>query len=124
MVKRINEIWFYNTTELYVNVAGWVWVTSGLSSLKTVVVKPGEKIIVHSSVGEWHLDSMFYNDEYYKSWKERGLEKYHNVGKFRSQPCASGNYAWMEYDKPFICTYSEGEGEGDVKGIMTFAMTE
>jgi len=122
MVKPIKQIWFYNNTDLHVNVSGWVSVMDGLSSLKSVVVKPSEKIIVHSSVGEWHLDSMFYDDEYYKLWKDRGLQKYCNVGKFRSQPCASGNYAWMEYDNPFICSYSEIEG--DVIGFMTFEMTE
>ena len=122
MDNPIKEIWFYNNTDLHINVSGWVSVMDGLSSLKSVVVKPSEKIIVHSSVGEWHLDSMFYDDEYYKLWKDRGLEKYHIVGKFRSQPAASGNYSWMEYDKPFTCTYSEIEE--NVRGVMTFEMTE
>jgi len=122
MDKRIKQIWFDNKTDLHVNVSGWVSVMYGLSSFKTVLVKPGEKLVVCSTVGEWHIDSMFCNDEYYKPWKDRGLEKYSNIGKFRSQPCASGNYAWMEYDKPFTCTYSEAEG--DVNGLMTFEMIE
>jgi len=93
----------------------------GLSSLKTVIVNPGEKLIVCSTVGEWHIDSMLCNEEHSNPWVQRGLEKYNDVGKFRSQPCASGNYAWMEYDEPFTCTYSEAEG--DVKGLIILTMT-
>lgn len=120
MDKTIKQIWFHNNTDLHINLSGWVTVMDGLSSLKTTVVNPGEKIIAFSTVGEWHLDSMFFNDEYYKPWIQRGLQKYHNVGKFRSQPCASGNYSWMEYDEPFVCQYSEIED--DVKGLITLTM--
>jgi hypothetical protein len=36
-------------------VEGWVDKTYGLSTLKSLKVQVGEKIVIHSSVCEWHL---------------------------------------------------------------------
>ena len=72
------------------------------------ILRISEEPGVPPTVGEWHLDSMFYNDEDSKIWKDRGLQKYHVVGKFRSDPCALGNYSWMEFDDGvFDCVCTE-----------------
>ena len=121
--KATKFILFHNDTELPVMVDSWV---DGSSSLKCLKVEPREKLVIHSSVGEWHLNSMIF-DEDRKIWNDKGLKKYTIVGKFRSDPCFSGNYSWMEYeDNVFNCVYSKLENYEDkrVKGIMTFSLNE
>jgi hypothetical protein len=117
-------IHFHNDTDLPIAVEGWVSTSYSLSTLKGLTVQSGEKLIVHSSVGEWHLNTMFQNAEDREMWKKKGLGdyKYLNIGKFRSDPCASGNYSWMEYDdSPFECVYSEfDEPVENVVGLVTF----
>ena len=51
------------------------------------------------------FDDVFYDDR--KIWKDNGLEKHLIIGKFRSSPCASGNYSWLDYDEPFQCIYTK-----------------
>jgi len=101
------------------------WV-DGSNSLRCLRVGPGEKLVIHSSVGEWHVNSMLTNEEDYKLWREGGLKWYVNLGKFRSNPCASGNYSWMEWEHIFDCVYSECEPVLDsrskepINGLVTF----
>jgi hypothetical protein len=67
------------------------------------------------------------NGEDRKLWDDKGLQKYILVGKFRSDPCASGNYSWMEFeDDVFNCVYSKLENYEDtrVEGVMTFSLNE
>lgn len=106
---------FHNTTDLPLNICAWV---KNSNTLQSARIGPFEKLILHSSVGEWHIDSMFSNEDDRSAWKNAGLEKYLNVGKFRSDPCASGNYSWMEYYEPFDCIYTETSDK--VKGLITF----
>jgi len=116
MSEPIKYIYFENKTNLPVQIESWV---DGSNTMKTIRVGPGEKWMVHSSVGEWHIDSMFYEDPDREAWTKAGLEKHTIVGKFRSQPCASGNYSWMEYDEPFDCNYTEIANES-VNGLIQF----
>jgi len=96
------------------------------NSLKCLRVGPQEKLVIHSSVGEWHVDSMLDDENDYKVWKEHGLNRYVNLGKFRSDPCASGNYAWMEWEHIFDCVYSKCDPTLDPRstepiiGLVTF----
>lgn len=118
MLGKVTEhIKFLNNTDLPINVGGF---QNG--TFEEVRVGPGEETVLYSTVGEWHLDSMFYNDEDSKIWKDRGLKKYSNVGKFRSDPCALGNYSWMEFDDGvFSCAYTELlSSEDGIKGHITF----
>jgi hypothetical protein len=115
--KTTEHIKFLNNTDLPINVYGFqngVW--AGLT------VRPSEEVVLYSTVGEWHLDSMFYNDEDSKIWKDQGLQKYHIVGKFRSDPCALGDFSWMEFnDGAFNCVYTELlSTEDGIKGHITF----
>jgi hypothetical protein len=111
-MNTTNYIKFYNNTDLPVLVTAWI-------SHKTLQTRvgPQEVFILYSTVGEWHLDSMFTNKEDRKLWIKAGLEKHHSIGKFRSDPCASGDYSWMDYDEPFDCIYSETSEE--IKGLIT-----
>ena len=122
--KSMKFIHFYNKTDLPVMIDSWMdesWVEESCC-LQTIRVGPREKRLIHSSVGEWILHTMFDNEQDKKLWENKGYNKYNNIGKFRSRPCAQGNYSWMEYDEPFLCIYSEldGKEEGEINGVITF----
>ena len=111
-------IYFHNDTDLPVQISAWV---SGSNTLQVARIGPNEKNILHSSVGEWHLDSMFENKEDRNIWINAGLETHLIIGKFRSDPCAMREYSWMEYNEPFKCIYSETNEQ--IKGLITFIKT-
>ena len=129
LISRFNErdrkekyIYFQNETGLPLMIDSWIEYSN---TLYCRMIEPGERKIVHSSVGEWHLNIMFPDNEHYKLWKEKEPEftKYNRclLGKFRSRPCASGNYSWMEYDEPFHCEYSVSDpDENNISGVMRF----
>uniref|UniRef100_A0A6C0B7C1 Uncharacterized protein n=1 Tax=viral metagenome TaxID=1070528 RepID=A0A6C0B7C1_9ZZZZ len=114
MAEPIKFIYFKNCTDLPLQIGAW---TDGSNIMKTVRIGPGEKWMLHSSVGEWHMNSMFYAGPDRDLWTKAGLEKHNIIGKFRSCPCASGNYSWMEYYEPFECNYSELDDEY-IKGFI------
>ena len=105
MIKYIH---FHNDSDLPLLLDSWI---DGSSMLRTIRIEPREKRIVHSSVGEWHIHSITPSDR--KIWQE--------IGKFRSDPCASGNYSWLESD--FECIYSEIKTLeiSETRGLMTFS---
>ena len=92
---------FHNNTQYPVMVESW----GDEYFSNNILVGPNKKIVLYSSVGEWHLNSML-NREDRKIWDETGLKHITCIGKFRSSPCASKNYAWLDYDI-FKCEYSE-----------------
>jgi hypothetical protein len=146
---------FRNDTDLPVNINSWV---KGSNTLNNCFIQPKTNVLLHSSVGEWHMDSMFTpliisdgtqkgvlqeiegqpltinksekkedsdqrkSDEYRQMWADAGLEKHRIIGKFRSSPCAGGDYSWMEYDKPFDCVYSHDKDQ-IVPGLITLTYT-
>jgi hypothetical protein len=139
---------FRNDTDLPVNINSWV---KGSNTLNNCFIQPKTNVLLHSSVGEWHMDSMFTpliisdgtqkgvlqevegqpltineskekSDEYWQMWVDAGLEKHLIIGKFRSSPCAWGDYSWMEYDKPFDCVYSYDKDQ-IVPGLITLRYT-
>jgi len=120
MYDEIKYIQFHNATDLPIQICAFV---DGSNKLQSVVVAAGEKLVLHSSVGEWHMDSMFETSEHRKAWVDAGLEKYNNIGKFRSRPCAMGEYSWMEYNEPFYCIYVDVQHEQTIyKGLITLLM--
>jgi hypothetical protein len=123
MFKEVKYINLHNDTDFPFMIDSWV---DGSNKLQCLEVKPREKLVIHSSVGEWHMNSMFFNSETRKIWVDKGLDYMILVGKFRSTPCASGNYVWMEYDRtPFNCEYTEIENpENNIKGLMTITYVE
>jgi hypothetical protein len=116
--KEVKYIYFINDTDLPLMIDSWV-VSNALECIK---IAPREKRLIHSIVGEWHMNAML-PEEDRKLWDNH--EKLHNVtliGKFRSRPCASGNYSWMNYDNLFNCVYSKlDEPVNGAKGSMTFS---
>ena len=122
LFKTTKYINFHNNSNLPIMIDSWV---DGSNSLHCLRVGAGESLILHSSVGEWHVNSIL-SEEDYKLWIEEALTWYVNIGKFRSDPCASGNYSWMEWDHIFDCVYSECEPVYDARskepitGLITF----
>jgi hypothetical protein len=130
-MKVIKFIHFHNNTDLPIIISSWVDNSISINSLR---VNPQEKLIIHSSVGEWHLHSMFESLEDRNIWEEKGLNKYLTIGKFRSTPCYSGDYYWGEYNNIFECKYNKIEKndlfhsekedfsqELNVDGLITFS---
>lgn len=118
--EPVKYIHFCNDTDFPLNIGSWV---DGSNTMSFARIPPRKTLILHSSVGEWHMDSMLDDDDDQKIWVDAGLGNRTIIGKFRSEPCASGNYSWLEYDEPFECTYSEfGDPSSDIKGLMTFTM--
>ena len=107
---------FRNDTDLPLSISSWV---KGSNTMSSCRVGPRVDVLLHSSVGEWHMDTMFDSDEDRKPWIDAGLEKYLIIGKFRSSPCARGDYSWMEYYEPFECVYAEDKSE-NVAGLIVF----
>ena len=57
-------------------------------------------------------------------WKIQGLGErpYYEIGKFRSDPCESGNYSWLQYPSTEIFEYVYSEiNEDGVKGLIIFS---
>lgn len=120
-VKKVDQkvdeyIHFHNATPFPVMID--TWINTKLESFK---VPPHHLILLTSSVGEWHMNTLFPNRKDRELWDQhKGLRHFTQIGKFRNKPCAQGNYAWMEYEKPFHCMYSEFS-ESQVKGLITFS---
>jgi len=123
MIQEVKYMNLHNDTDFPFMIDSWV---DGSNTLKCLEVKPREKLVIHSSVGEWHMNSMFTNREMRKIWVDKGLDYMVIVGKFRSRPCASGDYVWLDYNScPFNFEYSEVENpEDNIKGLMTITYVE
>jgi hypothetical protein len=76
--------------------------TFNSNALQKMQIKTKEKKSIQSCVGEWHIT------------KNNG---YGYIGKFRSNPCASGNYSWM-YTNNYKCEYTE-PCENNINGLIT-----
>jgi hypothetical protein len=76
----------------------------GLSSFTSKSVNAGSKLVLYSSVGEWIISD----------------DKYCYIGKFTSEPCASGNYSWLSDENHYECIYSETY-ENNIIGLITFS---
>ena len=107
-MKTIKYIHFHNNTDLPIMINSWV---DGSNKLQHIKIHPNEKRIIHSSVGEWHLNSMFESIEDRNIWKEKGLDlnRHITIGTFRSNRSASGNYSWIEDEDVFECIFTHIE---------------
>ena len=97
VTEKIN---FYNDTDSDVWVETWI---TEKSTLQKFQIKSKEQKIIISCVGEWHL---------------MACNGYNYIGKFRSDPCASGNYSWME-KIGYNCEYTTSS-ENDL-GLITLS---
>lgn len=114
MENYVKFIHFHNDTEFPIVVDSWIDTSSLVYSRK---IRPGEKAILHSSIGEWQIHSMMEAKDR-GIWIRRGLEDCLNLGKFWSMASASGEYCSMEHDDLFDCIYSEYDTGGDAKGMI------
>ena len=103
LFKTTKAINFHNNASQSITLEAWSEAKNGIASFKSTIVLPGEKLVVYSSVGEWNLSSA----------------KEFNIGIFRADPSASGDYSWLENDL-YKCVYSENI-ENDIIGLMTFS---
>ena len=89
---------FINNSGLPINLETWQTILPGLDSLNSVLVKSGEQIVLPSTTGEWYLQT-YLDKEFADEWKANGYRTGDRVGKFRSKPCISGNYSWIDEDQ-------------------------
>lgn len=122
----IGHIIFNNKTDLPFDISTCKKVMDGLSSFKSEKVGPGqERLLDNSTTGEWHIELPYGDD--FKIWTEKGLESgymkpnevYHQIGKFRSQSCVSGNYSWITGTDIFLCKHAIDPETGI--GMITFS---
>jgi hypothetical protein len=121
MTNQKKYMHFHNETDLPIMVNSWV---DGSYTMQCLRVGPRDKLIVHSSVGEWQLNAMFSNRDDIKIWSDNAkMKNVILVGKFSSNPCAVGNYSWLEYEGIYDCVYSKLEDPLEkIKGLMTFSL--
>lgn len=115
------HIYFHNKLDIPIMVDCWIENSNRLHMQR---IGSKQKVLLHSSVGEWHLNSIFVDPIDTQIWKESGMNKYRNIGKFRSDPCLSGNYCWIDYPNIFHCEYSEPEENALIRGLITLSLTE
>ena len=101
--KPNKYIHFHNNTSKRIILESWIEVLDGLSSFTSKSVNPGMKLVLYSSVGEWTISD----------------DTFCYIGKFRSEPGASGNYSWLS-ENDYECIYSE-TNENDIIGLITFS---
>jgi len=99
---------FKNDTDYAIVVSSFIDKISGLSEYIDKVIPPHTEEIVTSSVGEWILGSLFYNNEYIENWKAAGLPFASRLAKFRSEPCYRGDYTWNFIIDKFDLKYQDG----------------
>ena len=120
-------IHFHNNTPLPIMIESWV---DGSCKMQSIKVEPGEKKLVHSATGEWHLDSMFADIQDINQWSEYfgknswGGNKYILVGTFRCKPDYWGKYSIMEHDEPFQCVYSTMKTDHYIRGLITYSLID
>lgn len=116
----IKYIYFQNNTDLPIEVSSWI---DGSNILDCFTVNPYQKLKIHSSVGEWHLN-IPHGDSEFKVWKDKnlGIDRVNPyLGKFRSEACASGNYSWLNAMDVFDCIYSIDKSNDDnINGLIIF----
>ena len=102
--KPNKYIHFHNNTSQRIILESWVEVFDGLSSFRSKTVNAGMKLVLHSTVGEWIISD----------------DTFCYIGKFRSDPGASGNYSWLDDQSDYECVYSE-TNENNIIGLITFS---
>ena len=116
LLSKVEYIHFHNATPFPLMIDTWINTT-----LESYRVPPHHLILLKSSVGEWNMNTLFPDRKDRELWDQyKNLRHFTQIGKFRNKPCAQGNYAWMEYEKPFHCIYGEFSNS-QVKGLITFS---
>jgi hypothetical protein len=101
---------FINNFELPVNIETWQKLHFGLSQMKSITVKPGEKIIMGSDTGEWLINSYIFDKNICDQWTKSGYETSLGqvIGKFRDDSCIRCEYKWL-FNTDFEIVYDKVE---------------
>ena len=94
----MSQTTFINDSELPVNLETFQRETLGLETLKTVLVKSGEHVVLPSTTGEWYIQT-YLDKEFADEWKKEGYKIGYRIGKFRNKPCIVGDYTWCFNDQ-------------------------
>jgi len=97
-----------NCKTLPIVVSSWIDKMPGLSECVDVTVPPNTEIEVESSIGEWIIGSLLTGKENCDVWRSHKLGFNARMAKFRTTPCAIGNYTWNFEDYNFDLTYKNG----------------
>jgi len=93
-----------NETPLPINIETWRCISFGLSEMKNITLKKGERKILSSETGEWFVNTYF-NDKFMcEEWDNAGYTPGKIIGKFSSEPAIRGENVWMvEDDFKIVC---------------------
>jgi len=108
----MKQLYFYNKTDVPIMINYWldeIWVEN-ICCEYSIKIEPGEKRIIHSSLGEWNLHSNFSYDFDKKRWLDKGFNIENYIGKFN----VDKNIFIMEYDN-FCFQYIETLDEDGLK---------
>jgi hypothetical protein len=88
---------FINNFELPIIIETWQNLCFGFNEMKSIIVKPGEKISMGSDTGEWLINSYIYDKNICDQWTKSGYKASLGqvIGKFRDVPCIRGEYKWL-----------------------------
>jgi len=117
--EAISHIILNNKTDLPFNVLTFKKILDGMSSLESEIIGPNkEKLLNNSITGEWYLEIP--SDDNFTKWIEKGLKRgyeepndvYIHIGKFRSEPCITGEYCWITGTNIFLCEHTTDSETG------------
>jgi hypothetical protein len=103
MSSTSTSVGFLNNTDLPIGIESWMSKSSGLSVLNEIVIQPGEKTIVYSSVNEWIISLYHLSENEYSLWKKKHFFSNSSlrIGKFSSKKYIMGDYGifdWCEFE--------------------------
>lgn len=67
-----------------------------------------QEVTLYSITGEWYINSLFTNQDISTLWKTHNLPQT-EIAKFRTSPCAMGDYFWMNIENHFNMYYNKIE---------------
>ena len=57
LFKNTKYINFHNNTSEDIIIEAWKEISYSLSSFESIIIGPGEKLVIYSSVGEWIINN-------------------------------------------------------------------
>ena len=93
-----------NESPLPINVETWQSLSFGLSEMKSILIKPGERQIMVSETGEWFINTFIFDKAMCEEWIKAGYTPGKVLGKFRSEPAIRGENVWLcDDDFKIVC---------------------
>jgi len=93
-----------NESPIPINVETWSSFCFGLSEMKSITLKPGERKIMSSQTGEWLINTYLFDKELCNQFVVAGYTEGKVIGKFRIDPAIRGENTWMcDNDFKIVC---------------------